>query len=243
MSKFKVGDKVICNEHWAYGDKDDEGEVVAIGCGKPFDVSIRYINGKYSGMCLFCDEKYYSLIVEDEPKPKFEIGDKVRALKDLDTNSGWCTHIKKGDILTIEGYSARFTNFKTNKTSDIKADGRNVNSEDFELVTEEPKRKFKVGDIIIGNNEYRYGITKKGWIGKVTGVDYNSKEDIQVENIKGQPMCCVWVKSKYFDLYKEPTPKTVTEPVEVKPEEPIKIYSKYEQKAIDKIRKLFKEKK
>lgn len=61
--------------------------------------------------------------------------------------------------------------------------------------------KFNIGDIVIGNDKNRYGITKKGWIGKVVGHDgtINGEEAIIVTEIEGGiPLI---VESKYFDLY------------------------------------------
>lgn len=61
--------------------------------------------------------------------------------------------------------------------------------------------KFKVGDMVIGNHPTRYGITKKGWVGKVTRVYDSSRIRVHGEGIG----CMVEfdVESKYFDLYNE----------------------------------------
>lgn len=60
--------------------------------------------------------------------------------------------------------------------------------------------KFNVGDMVIGNHPTRYGITNKGWIGKVTAVRESS---IQVY---GNGIACkmhFWVDPQYFDRYTE----------------------------------------
>lgn len=63
--------------------------------------------------------------------------------------------------------------------------------------------KFNIGDIVIGNdkNVNVYGITTKGWIGKVVGYQGTNwgEEGITVTEIEGGiPLI---VESKYFDLY------------------------------------------
>ena len=68
-------------------------------------------------------------------------------------------------------------------------------------IQEDNKMKFKVGDKVIGNREAnsRYGITREGWIGEVTGVNGNT---LQVRG--ADRFGCITsyeVEDKYFDLY------------------------------------------
>lgn len=64
--------------------------------------------------------------------------------------------------------------------------------------------KFKVGDIVIGNDgaNYAYNITVEGWKGKVTNIDDNTFGDIEVIAIDGSG-AHHWVKSNCFDLFEE----------------------------------------
>jgi len=68
--------------------------------------------------------------------------------------------------------------------------------------------------MVIGNDESRYGITHKGWIGTVVPPEkygYNTKFDdrlIVVENEKDGEFI---VNEDYFDLYEAAVPVDVTE--------------------------------
>ena len=59
--------------------------------------------------------------------------------------------------------------------------------------------KFKVGDMVIGNDPNRYGITKKGWIGKVIEVRNSNSIRVYGKGIECETDFCV--DPKYFDLY------------------------------------------
>ena len=59
-------------------------------------------------------------------------------------------------------------------------------------------QKFKVGDMVVGNDDYRYFYTKKGWVGKVTAVHRDGK--IEVYGECGNHKQTFDVEPKYFDL-------------------------------------------
>ncbi len=76
--------------------------------------------------------------------------------------------------------------------------------------------KFKVGDIVIGNEKAcRYGITKTGWIGKVVSLYGNGY--IGVNEIDNSSKICYAVIQEAFDLFG--TPNTVSEQTEKEFEE------------------------
>lgn len=75
----------------------------------------------------------------------------------------------------------------------------------------EPKCKFKVGDIIVGNKAAdKYGITKRGWIGRVTevypvkrngeGCDLGKDIWFEAEEINKEYPCTFWLDQDAFDL-------------------------------------------
>lgn len=57
--------------------------------------------------------------------------------------------------------------------------------------------KFKIGDIVVGNHDNRYNITRKGWVGEVINVD---GEIMCVKETDGTETHYE-VEQKYFDLY------------------------------------------
>lgn len=67
------------------------------------------------------------------------------------------------------------------------------------------KCKFNVGDIIVGNNEYKYGYTNNNAICEVVEIDSCSRDDIQIKIIyhtemEKPPTMTFSVQDKYFDL-------------------------------------------
>jgi len=97
---------------------------------------------------------------------KFKIGDEV-----VGTNS-------KTYTVTCKGWKGKVVDVKAyNEIIVVQLDGKDtsrwsVKAVDFELITEEPKKtvtEFKIGDLVVGNSN-SYGITCKGWEGKVVGV-------------------------------------------------------------------------
>ena len=68
-------------------------------------------------------------------------------------------------------------------------------------------QKFKIGDLVIGNDAKKYGITKKGWIGKVTRVYNNDKIDVYGDCFGHKQTFTV--EAKYFDLYKPDNDKII----------------------------------
>lgn len=69
------------------------------------------------------------------------------------------------------------------------------------------ENKFKIGDIIIGKKEAsgRYGITKKGWKGKI--VEIITKDAVVAEGTVGSGSGKYTISSEYFDLYQSSTPE------------------------------------
>jgi hypothetical protein len=80
------------------------------------------------------------------------------------------------------------------------------------------KCKFNVGDIIVGNNEYRYSITNNKAIYEVVEIDDCFESNLQVKIIyhteMEKPTTVVFsVQDKYFDLVipaKKSTAKEMT---------------------------------
>lgn len=149
MSEFKVGDRVICNTDWGYGHKNDEAIVVEIDCsGNYYNARVKYTSGIYKGFNLYVHEKYYDLLTEDD-KPKFKIGNEIRALRDLDIPSGWGTSIEEDDIVEVIEYDdGSFINKQNNIKSDIMVKTEDtkywVNSKDFEPVEVKQEQPIKL---------------------------------------------------------------------------------------------------
>lgn len=61
-------------------------------------------------------------------------------------------------------------------------------------------QKFKVGDMVIGNDPNRYGITKLGWKGEVKAV-HGDKITVYGDAF-GHKKTFIGLEAKYFDLYK-----------------------------------------
>lgn len=62
--------------------------------------------------------------------------------------------------------------------------------------------KFKVGDQVIGNKDNPYGISKRGWKGRVVGVREDLIEVCADKNNLLEHRFTV--EGKYFDLYRKP---------------------------------------
>ena len=126
---------------------------------------------------------------------KFKIGDKVRVRSDLKVGR------KYGGLTVLVGTMERYIG-SIATVDNINYDG-NIHLDIGYYWSEEmlePLCKFKVGDMVIGNdkaNEH-YNITKKGWIGKVTFV----KEDGNVIKVTGVGIANCSVDVSCFDLYK-----------------------------------------
>lgn len=129
---------------------------------------------------------------------KFKIGDRVR-VKDK-----FCGFNLKGKTGTIIGTSSCWDwcvefdePFEGGHDGTGGKDGycRYGNSSELELI----KRKFKIGDKVIGNEKAnRYGITREGWFGKVVGV----KDDVKIE-VRSGDGSSFWVDPDCFNLYEE----------------------------------------
>lgn len=66
-----------------------------------------------------------------------------------------------------------------------------------------PERRFKVGDVVVGNASANgvYSVTKQGWVGTVEEHRYDGRiEKIFVRSIDPyRREDCWWVEAKYFD--------------------------------------------
>ena len=124
-------------------------------------------------------------------KHKFKVGDKVIVLDDSNIKNytgGWYEYMNKyvGKVCTI----VKVYTFQDGRTSYNLENCRNENipfmvkfdERGLELAKDEStKDKFKVGDIVIGN-EYAsgtYGITKSGWKGQVVSVNADGTFDAE----------------------------------------------------------------
>lgn len=139
-------------------------------------------------------------------KWKFKIGDRVRCVKYNGVNQrpvnecGTVIHIDDGVLVEfdkdINGHSGN-------------GRGKYKHCWWVNYGELEPICKFKVGDIVISNNNY-YGITRKGWIGKV--VELNADGTFSAEGDSG----LFWKKfifqklnPKDFDLYTGDQPNKI----------------------------------
>ncbi len=120
---------------------------------------------------------------------KFKVGDKVRVLDGSNIalyTGGWYKYMNKyvGKVYTIVGlYNTKDGRMAYNiENSILMFDERGLElAEDENKVAE---CKFKVGDMVIGN-EYAdgsYGITKSGWKGQVVNVNANGTFDAKGVN-------------------------------------------------------------
>lgn len=222
-TKFKVGDIVRgidCSLH-RYGvtnEKMTKAEVINANDDETIDVIIkeykddRYIGQRFAGL----ESKYFELV--KEVKSKFVVGCKVKIPKTKTAGGNILTSVnikeakEKGqDYLFLteideDGYYVL-------AAIDNKGRGDFFALEDLELY-EEPKSKFKVGDIIKGINKSIYSITDKDMTkGEVIDVD-DSKIKVKIlehsneDNIGNE----WWVEPKYFELVEHKKPTLKEEP-------------------------------
>ncbi|MBR0340781.1 MAG: hypothetical protein IJH64_00750 [Oscillospiraceae bacterium] len=152
---------------------------------------------------------------------KFKIGDKVRILdgsKIKNYSGGWCHESMRhhvGEVHVIENVRVRDDGITSYVMEDICF---NWDERGLELVEagkkQKQKRKFKVGDKIVGNKKAsaRYGYTKEGWIGRVTEV-YDSPmfgDDFRAVGLSGEDGDPSFgLEEKYFDLVEETLPQKI----------------------------------
>lgn len=150
-------------------------------------------------------------------RTKFKIGDLVRRKEgDCDiTWEGWCElyfNPSQDPCGTFEITSIDKTSIDKNGNFKLKyATGINYDFSKFELV-KSIKTKFRVGDIIVGNegsNQYTYTCKRNNFVGEVIKVVHGNGSDIEVKSLEGDTgeNQIYWVESKCFDL-KEPTQKS-----------------------------------
>jgi ribosomal protein S17 len=121
-------------------------------------------------------------------KAKFKVGDKVKILdgsRISNYTGGWWMHEdvgKTGTIETIVTYNNPERVGYHLKELDYCYDERGL-----ELVRDEMTPKFKVGDLVRGNNEYRYSVTNSDMTkGEVVYVNSSGTIDVRVlEHTKG----------------------------------------------------------
>lgn len=136
----------------------------------------------------------------EPPKCKFKVGDKVRIVAQT---AGWAG-VKPGDVGTIKhipaspdgDYGVDVPTFECNSLWEGA-------EECFELYTEPPKNKFKVGDIIKGNDPDRYTYTNSDMTkGEVVELVDNDK--IRIKILEHKKDLCIGdsfpVEEQYFDL-------------------------------------------
>lgn len=68
-------------------------------------------------------------------------------------------------------------------------------------VDEKPKRKFNVGDVVVGNTEGRYNITRKGWFGEVLNAGNGRFIKVQGYDPYTKQLNEFIVDERYFDLF------------------------------------------
>ena len=162
--KFKVGDRVKCIKDWCGNRKivNEVGTIVYINwdtawVGVEFDNDvgghgglISYNSNKH-GHCWNMDISCIELVKEEpKSKPKFKVGDRVKAIKPMDDNT-----LIVGKIGTIKAlcsdvdhlYRVEFDERINGHSCGVKAQygyGWNCDEDTLELVKPEPK--FRIGD-------------------------------------------------------------------------------------------------
>ena len=132
---------------------------------------------------------------------KFKIGDKVRR---INHNNGVVNgrELVVGDIGRVVGINGKWITIKVANTIYSGNDPKNL-----ELVTE---HKFEVGDMVIGNDPYRYAYINKGWIGEVKKVHSNGCIDLYGKRVSSSDyMTFTYLEPEYFDLYTQKSEKIV----------------------------------
>ena len=202
--KFKVGDRVRAKIGVGYGTQKHRGEIgtiINIACGDfliEFDNHINGHNGLGYGVkgkaehCWWLEEEN----LEAAPSLKFKPGDKVRIKATLEGGTHYGGLYFNNRMKQFRGkvYTIKKVVYENKYQLD---DERNDWIYNDAML--EPVDNLKVGDKVIGNDEAseHYGITKKGYIGKVTKVCGNNIE------LNGLYI----VRPECFDLYIETQPK------------------------------------
>ena len=193
MAKFKVGDEVIIQD----------GSKIPGYYGGWVDDMMQYVGkkAKITAVLEGCLRTGYKLadagrFTYDErglgPAPK---ADKIIIMadkedprkviaKDLTTGKTACAKCSPDDKFDF-GYGARLALERLTVKPEPK----------------QPKPKFKVGDWVVGTDDAskRYGITKKGWVGKVvTVIPYDGYIVVRGADVTGRDETDFWVQSKYF---------------------------------------------
>ena len=154
------------------------------------------------GWAVYYKGKWAKVDGEHSKSVPFNIGDRVVGNSLADDNEyditceGW-----EGYVYKINGDEIQVGYTKDPKESDDKFW---VKAKCYDLYTEPaplPGRKFKAGDMVIGNvkTRGRYAITVKGWTGKVIEVLPDKQISVRGKGISGTTI----VDEDCFDLYKE----------------------------------------
>lgn len=142
---------------------------------------------------------------------KYKVGDKVRIVKK------WCGDHRENRDGQMDKWLGKVMTIRSTSYSCYKMDEDNgqwfwYDSMIDELVRDEMKPKFKVGDLVRGNSKSddRYAFTNSNMTkGKVTNVRCNGCIDIKVLEHKSSTengITYTSLEPKYFDLIKSATP-------------------------------------
>lgn len=266
MAKFKVGDKVIANEkaNDRYGVTKQGWVGIVTEYNKKNDMYYVKGEGKYKGGNFWIDGDYFDLLIELDDDLK--IGDVVET---KEKNLLW----KAGAIGVIQGFYQNqycvdfFIGIKRGHDCSmpkIIPDNTGLLVTKDELIKVNCKTEcngIHIGDRIKMIKNYGDGWVKKGSTGTVVAISDNDYAGIRFDISSGLERHTlqgkisvkrgVWIETGegYFEIIhhilgeeKTPVPTVPAEIVEDKPVQ-VQTYTKYEQKAIDKIRRLFKSKK
>lgn len=136
---------------------------------------------------------------EQMKSSKFKIGDIVVGNDLANGNYGVTTKGWRGVVINVNsnGY------FTAHNYRDKHSVFSNLHQDHFDLFVSPSSTisKFKIGDIVVGNHDNRYVITRKGWVGEVISID-ESGETMCVKETDGTETPYPYeVEQKYFDLY------------------------------------------
>lgn len=210
MAKFKVGDKVVIKDNKNF-HRFQNGDVVVItliDCGT------------YGGHKVGDDPEEWWAFEDSEIEEykeevkvqKFKVGDKVRMVK-LRSDGLSYSFDKIGNEGVVTGIGSGFIQVDVHcKGNTWEGNGWTypLSNKCWELVEEEKemsKCKFKVGDLVKGNDPRRYFYTNDR-MGKGVVLEVHNHDDIRVkilEHTLGEVIGDAYnVDPQYFDFYEEP---------------------------------------
>ena len=195
--KFNVGDEVVLNQNYDKFKVGTRAKVIKTDDNLVFCKT-------WDGKRLDCFDYRLDLVLKPvDPTFKLKIGDRVVLNRDLEK----CRKGATGTVKSFGNYNATLNARMVYVTLDDKSTIGTYENR-FDLVSETPKCKFKLGDRVKANetSNKRYGITnlRNKFTGEVVGVRTDDVVDIKDDSDN-----YVWrnLDSDCFDLIGEPTPE------------------------------------